>query len=51
VAVVSTDEGMVYDWRDHCVQFEVMNPGQSEGQVRMTVAVESDLLAQDLQTG
>ena len=37
LAIQSTDEGTVYDWRDQQFQFSVMNPARTAGMVSLPV--------------
>ena len=39
LAIQSTDEGTVYDWRDQHYQFEVMNPARTAGLVSLPLQV------------
>ena len=39
LAIQSTDEGTVYDWREQQYQFSVMNPRASVGLVALPVEV------------
>jgi len=40
LAIQTTDEGTVYDWREQQSQFEVMNPGRSTGIVAMPIDIQ-----------
>ena len=39
LAIQSTDEGTVYDWRDQQYQFSVMNPSRTVGLVSLPLEV------------
>ncbi len=39
LAIQTTDEGTVYDWRDQQYQFSVMNPARTAGMVSLPLAV------------
>ena len=39
LAIQTTDEGTVYDWRDQQYQFSVMNPTRTAGLVSLPLAV------------
>ena len=39
LAIQTTDEGTVYDWRDQQYQFSVMNPARTVGLVSMPLVV------------
>jgi ABC-2 type transport system ATP-binding protein len=40
LGITSYDEGVVYDWREEALQFEVMNPGGSVGYAHIPIAVD-----------
>jgi ABC-2 type transport system ATP-binding protein len=39
VGISSSDWGVVYDWREQCCQFEVMNPTSAQGSVALPMSV------------
>jgi ABC-2 type transport system ATP-binding protein len=40
LGISSTDWGVVYDWREQCCQFEVVNPTSAQGMVALPLRVE-----------
>lgn len=53
LGISSTDWGIVYDWREQCCSFQVMNPTSTQGRVQlaMTVEVEQGVAAPDTAVG
>ncbi len=41
LGITSYDEGVVYDWREEALQFEVMNPGGSVGYADIPIELEA----------
>lgn len=46
LAIQTTDEGTVYDWREQQWSFEVMNPGRGAGRIALPVRIEFGRSAQ-----
>jgi len=47
LGISSTDWGVVYDWREQCCQFEVVNPTSTQGLVALPLRVEIQTHAVD----
>jgi ABC-2 type transport system ATP-binding protein len=47
LGISSTDWGVVYDWREQCCQFEVVNPTSAQGMVALPLHVEIEARSVD----
>ena len=51
LGITNYDEGVVYDWREEHLQFEVMNPGGVVGYANIPIEVEVESMPVDDRVG